>query len=386
MKKFASLRGGALLFLVFIWFVWFMTFTARSIFSPVLPLIEDEFLVSHAKAATIFTVSGIGYTLSLILSGTFANVFGPRKSILLATIVTGITLVLFSFVRVFEFYYALGFVLGLSLGVYMPSVIPLITEYYEERLWGKAIAIHGSAPSVSVFLTPFIALSILAFFPWRAAFVIPGLVFLLCAFIFYFVADEVTLGKEKNYFIGSLLRNRTIWLMGIVWIFAAGANIGLYFVIPLYLVKELSLDMDYANTIFGMSRLGGAILTIIAGFFVDRFSLKRVCFLLVLATGIFTMLLALSSARWIPVFLFLQACISPTVFPVGYVAVAKMFSEEQRGPATGFVLTISMIGTGLVPYFLGLSGDLWSFRLGICLLGILTALSSGLFYVLKDLP
>jgi len=196
----------------------------------------------------------------------------------------------------------------------------------------------------------------------------------------------VTLGKEKNYFLGTLFRNRTIWLMGIVWIFAAGANIGLYFVIPLYLVKELSLDMDYANSIFGMSRLGGAILTIVAGFFVDRFSLKRACFVLVFATGIFTVLLALSSARWMPVFLFLQACISPTVFPVGYVAVAKMFSQEQRGQATGFVITIGMIGTGLVPYFLGLCGDYWSFRLGIFVLGVLTALSSGLFYALKELP
>lgn len=385
MKKFGSLRGKAFLFLVFIWFVWFMTFTARSILSPVLPLIEDEFVVSHAKATSIFTVNGIGYTLSLFLSGTFASLLGPRKSILLATVVSGVALLLFPLVRIFEFYYVLAFVLGMSLGVYMPSVIPLITDYYEERLWSNAIAIHGSAPSVSIFLTPFVAVAILAFFPWRAVFILPGLVFLVCAVIFYFVTDDVTLGKEKNYFLGSLFRQRPIWAMGIVWIFAAGANIGLYFVIPLFLVKELSLDMDYANTIFGLSRLGGAILTIVAGFFVDRFSLKRACFVLVLATGILTMLLGVSGARWVPVSLFLQACISPTVFPVGYVAVAKMFSKEQRGQATGFVITIGMIGTGLVPYLLGLSGDYWSFRVGIFVLGILTALSSGLFYTLKEL-
>jgi MFS family permease len=362
-----------------------MTFTARSILSPVLPLIEDEFVVSHAKATSIFTVNGIGYTLSLFLSGTFASLLGPRKSILLATVVSGVALLLFPLVRIFEFYYVLAFVLGMSLGVYMPSVIPLITDYYEEHLWSNAIAIHGSAPSVSIFLTPFVAVAILAFFPWRAVFILPGLVFLVCAVIFYFVTDDVTLGKEKNYFLGSLFRQRPIWAMGIVWIFAAGANIGLYFVIPLFLVKELSLDMDYANTIFGLSRLGGAILTIVAGFFVDRFSLKRACFVLVLATGILTMLLGVSGARWVPVSLFLQACISPTVFPVGYVAVAKMFGKEQRGQATGFVITIGMIGTGLVPYLLGLSGDYWSFRVGIFVLGILTALSSGLFYTLKEL-
>jgi MFS family permease len=70
---------------------------------------------------------------------------------------------------------------------------------------------------------------------------------------------------------------------------------------------------------------------------------------------------------------------------VQYVAVAKLFDQEQRGQATGFVITIGMIGTGLAPYFLGLSGDLASFRLGIFLLGILTTLSSGLLYFLKEL-
>ena len=385
MKRFDSLRGRALLLLTFLWFVWFMTFTARAMFAPVLPLIEDEFVVSHARAASIFTVSGIGYALAVFFSGTFARLLGPRKAILFATIVSGFTLLLIPFVRVFELFYVLGFILGVSLGAYIPSAIPLITAYYEEGVWGRAIAAHGSAPSVAVFLTPFIALAVLSFFSWRAVFVLPGLSFLLCAVIFFFITGDATLGKGKQLFLGDLLRSKAIWIMGIISMFSAGANIGLYYIIPLYLVKELSLPVDYANSIFGISRLGGAIVTIVAGFLVDRFSLKRTSFVLVLTTGILTILLTLSGPRWIALFLFLQASISPAFFPVGYVAVAKMFSQEQRGQATGFVITIGMIGTGLVPYFLGLSGDLASFRLGIFLLGILTALSSGLLYFLKEL-
>ena len=384
-KKFDALRGRALLFLLFLWFVWFMTFTSRAMFSPILPIMEDEFAVNHARAASILTVTGIGYALSVFFSGTFTGLLGHRKSILVALSISGVTLLLIPLVRVFELFYVLGFVLGVSLGVYIPSVIPLITAYYEEGLWGKAIATHGSAPSVSVFLTPFIVLLILSFFPWRAVFVFPGLAFLACALTFYFATDEVTLGKEKNYFLGRLLKSKAIWIMGIIGMFSAGANIGLYFIIPLYLVKELNLSIDYANSIFGISRLGGAIVTIVGGFLVDRFSLKRTSFLLVLTTGILTILLALSEPRWIALFLFLQASVSPAFFPVQYVAVAKLFDQEQRGQATGFVITIGMIGVGLAPYFLGLSGDLASFRLGIFLLGILTALSSGLLYFLKEL-
>jgi MFS family permease len=385
-KKFDSLRGNGLLLLLFLWFVWFMTFTARAIFSPVLPLIEDEFLVSHAKAASIFTVTGLGYAVSVFFSGTFARLFGPRKSILLATIVNGFLLLLIPFVRHFELFYVLGFVLGVSLGAYIPAAIPLITAYYEEGLWGKAIATHGTAPSIAVFLTPFIALAMLSFFAsWRAVFVVPGLSFLVCAVIFFFITGDARLEKGKEFFLADLLRSKVVLIMGTISLFSAGANIGLYYIVPLFLVKELNLPVDYANSIFGISRLGGAVVTIIAGLLVDRFSLKRASFLLVSATGILTILITVGGPRWIALFLFLQASLSPAFFPVGYVAVAKSFDQEHRGQAMGFVITIGMIGTGLVPYFLGLSGDLASFRLGIALLGILTALSSGLLFFLKEL-
>ena len=63
--------------------------------------------------------------------------------------------------------------------------------------------------------------------------------------------------------------------MGIIWVFPAGACLGVYFVVPLYLTKELSLDIAYANKIFGISRIGGVFVAIMAGFIVDRFGVKK---------------------------------------------------------------------------------------------------------------
>jgi hypothetical protein len=42
-------------------------------------------------------------------------------------------------------------------------------------------------------------------------------------------------------------------------------------------------------------------------------------------------------------------------------------------------------GGGIIPYLLGVSGDTISFRLGITILGISTALSSRLIFNLKEL-
>jgi len=62
-----------------------------------------------------------------------------------------------------------------------------------------------------------------------------------------------------------------------------------------------------------------------------------------------------------------------------------MFERETRGQAVGLIVTLGVIGTAVIPYFLGLSGDLVSFRLGFLLLGIVTVLSSGLLYFVKEL-
>jgi hypothetical protein len=44
-----------------------------------------------------------------------------------------------------------------------------------------------------------------------------------------------------------------------------------------------------------------------------------------------------------------------------------------------------VVGSGIVPWLLGVSGDLYSFRLGIIILGLLTTAASTLILRLKEL-
>jgi MFS family permease len=144
------------------------------------------------------------------------------------------------------------------------------------------------------------------------------------------------------------------------------------------------LSVEYANTIFGISRIGGAAVGIVAGFLVDRFKARGMAIFLVFSTGVFTALISVNDLRWMQIFLFLQATLAAGFFPISLVSISRMFDRESRGQAVGFVVTLGVIGNAIIPYLLGLSGDLVSFRLGFLLLGILTALSSGLLYLVKD--
>jgi NNP family nitrate/nitrite transporter-like MFS transporter len=244
------------------WFMWFLNFTTRSIFSPVLPIVEDEFGITHARATSIFLFSSLGYAPTVFFSSVYARVLGHRKVIVISLLILGLASLAVPFVRVFNLFYAVAFVIGFAGGMYIPSVIPLLTEYYEERNWGKVIAVHDSAGQVSIAATPFVALLILMFFPWRAIFAVLGIGLWCSAALFYLMSTEVHVAGSHRYFQPGLLKNKPLWAIGIAWMCMAGSTMGTYHVVPLYLTKELGMSVGTANAVFGMSRIGGAIVGI----------------------------------------------------------------------------------------------------------------------------
>ncbi len=386
MRHHADLRGRGLLFLLFLWFVWFVNMGVRIIFAPVLPLIEDEFLVSHARASSIFIFMSIGYSLSTFLSGFYAGRFGYKRSIAFSLGLSAALCLLMPFIKAFSFLYLFGLVFGVSIGVYVPAAIPLITEYFADKHWGKAIAMHDSGAPISIFCTPFIVLLLLHFVSWRGIFPVFGAVLLVNLITFWLTTDEVRVARPGQTMFGSLIKSGSLWIMVALFVFGAGANLGVYSIIPLYLTKELSLSVGYANTLLGISRFGGIFVALAAGFIVDRLNLKRALWFILFATGILTFLLGLAPVGFVGPLLFLQAIAVTGFFPLAFVAIARIFDRETRSMATGLIMTLSMIsGAGLMPYLLGLSGDLLSFRFGITVLGILVSLSSMLTLALKRL-
>ncbi|OPY73359.1 MAG: putative transporter [Syntrophorhabdus sp. PtaU1.Bin058] len=386
MAKYTDLRGKAFLFLMCLWFLWFINFNIRIIFSPILPIVEDEFVVNHARASGIFVFLSVGYSLSVMICGLFSGTFGYKRSIFFSMLFLSLISFLIPVVRTFWLLYAFGFFIGLAVGFYLPSAMPLMTEYYSENNWGKVIAIHDTGASISIFSTPLIALFLLRFFSWRGIFVALAFVFLAAAIVFFFSCSEIKINSPPKVVYRGLIRTRSLWLTSLIWVFGVGGNMGLYSVIPLYLTKELGLALDYANTVLGISRLGSIGVSILCGFLIDRFNLRMVMFLVLLITGIMTVLMGLVPVGYIGIILFLQAFCVTAFFPVGLVAIARTFNREMRSLATGIIFALSIAsGAGLIPYLLGLSGDLYSFGRGITIFGILVALSSLAVFRLKEL-
>jgi NNP family nitrate/nitrite transporter-like MFS transporter len=123
--------------------------------------------------------------------------------------------------------------------------------------------------------------------------------------------------------------------MAILWILGMGANLGVYSVAPLYLTKELHLNIGYASTILGISRLGSVGVAIACGYLIDRFGLRRVMLLVLTIASVFTVLMTLAPVKYIGIVLFLQAAFVTGFFPVGLVADRQDIQPGDKKPCYG---------------------------------------------------
>jgi MFS family permease len=147
------------------------------------------------------------------------------------------------------------------------------------------------------------------------------------------------------------------------------------------------LQLELANTIFGVSRIGGLFATILIGFVLDRYAIKKILFIIIIVTGFSTIGVALAQVFWLLVgMLVIQATVSVAFFPSAIMAISKITRLDERSTFMGMILAIASIwGVGITPLGLGAVADAWNFQIGILILGVLSILSCVLMRGLKKL-
>jgi len=367
------------LLLSIFWGLWFFNFSTRIIPSPVLPLIEDELMLSHARAGGLFTFLYAGYAFSLLMVGSMAPKVGYKRCIICGFLCSSSALFIVQYTYSYWELALLFLLIGLGCGVYLPSIMPMITETFSREHWGKAIGIHDSAASLSILFMPLYISIGLNFFPWRRLLLFLCIASMVVVLLFWIFSMEPRREKVAGrYAATEVLKKKALWYMMPLWIVAAACCLGIYSIIPLFLVRERGLPLDLANTVFGISRLGGIVVSITAGFLVDRLGVLRMLFWTLFLTGLSTAGLAMARP-FNPLVgaLFFQATVALGFFPVGLATISKLTTSSERSMAMGVVISMGVIfGLGVAPYLLGTIADRVNFQTGILLLGILTTLSS----------
>ncbi|HET7007524.1 MAG TPA: MFS transporter [Candidatus Binatia bacterium] len=368
--------------------IFLLNFISRIIFSPLLPTIEKELEIGHGQAGFFFFLISAGYLSGLLSSGFLSSRSSHRLTILVSGTSVGAALLLLSASSSLGTMRAGLFALGLAAGLYMPSAIATITALVDQRHWGKAIAIHELAPNLAFFTGPFVAELFLKHSTWRAALAVLGITSVLITLAYYRCGKGGRFAGESpgsNAF-GALVRTPAFWIMLLLFGMGVSSTVGIYAMLPLYLVSDRQINATWANTVTALSRSYGPVFGILGGWASDRLGPKRTMVVSLIVTGLLTLLLGTVTDDWISPVVIVQPALAVWFFPAGFAALAVIAPPQARNLAVGFTIPFGfLIGGGAIPTFIGVMGDAKMFALGFTITGLLIA-AAGVLAISLKLP
>ena len=191
---------------------------------PLIPLIIDEFKVSHAEAGLLMSLVLIPGIFLSLPSGLLLSRYGVRKVGLLSLIAVVLGSLITATASSFLIVLAGRLILGIGGTFAITATSVIIAQWFPRKDLGKAMGIFAVNMPLSV-IVAFPTASILGLtYGWRFPFYV-GLVIGVAAVVsFAVVIKEGPFAQQKaRWTMGEALRNFEIWKVGLIWMFFQAA-------------------------------------------------------------------------------------------------------------------------------------------------------------------
>jgi NNP family nitrate/nitrite transporter-like MFS transporter len=365
--------------LSFLTAIFYLNFVSRIILGPFLPVIEHELGLGHGGAGALFLFVQIGYAVGLLGSGFVSWRFTHRYTIVTSAIAVGISMIGLSFagsLGAMRFWLVLS---GAGAGLYLPSGVATITHLVHDAHWGKALAFHELAPNLAFITAPLLAEALLATISWRGVLVVVGSVAMLLGGCFAVSRQGGSGRGEPPRFqtVSGLLHNPSVWAMMLIFAAGVGSSLGVYSMLPLFLVSAIGMTLRSANGITGLSRVACLAVSFFSGWLTDRMGHRHALTVALVTTGSLNLCLGLFSGPTLtPVFVFLQGAAAVLFFPPAFAAVSRLVPAQMRNLAVALTTAVGVfLGGGGVPALVGYLAEVSSFHVGFAVVGALATLS-----------
>ncbi len=378
MKKVKGERKNSYTVLLVCCLCLFLNMAYRAILPAVLPLIEEEFHMSHAVAGSLFTYINLPYAVMLFLGGMLSFRFGTKRLAFISIILFSVFTFFIGFSRnAFELRIAL-IMFGMGLGFYYPNVMSLLSSWFPREKRGRILGVYLASGIVGNITSPVVVGEILKTFQWRIPyrlFAFPGII---SSLLFWRYVDEPPKSREsKDTKLSDILRDPT--LLSLFPYYAAGVAIyiGTFSMIPLFLVEEFHLDVSLVAAIMGLSQSAGLIGSPLGGFLSDKIGRRPVLISALTLSAVLTILFINLPLPWNLYTLLLHVLASSMLIPVSQSLVADKTPQDVRAGAMSLYSTLGiLVGAGLTPLAIGWIADVSTFKIaflfpvGLAVLGV----------------
>jgi NNP family nitrate/nitrite transporter-like MFS transporter len=356
----------------------------RALLSPLLVSIQQEFNFSNTVTTSLLVVRSVGLSISL-LANSFLAVHCKHKHIVTASVfLAGTSFTMLSMTTTY-LQLQLGLLLfGLSAGLYFPSGMATLSSLVDKKNLSKALSIHELAPNLSFISAPFIVELMLSFTDWRGTMQCVGVASMLLAVFFAFMGK----GGHGN---GAAPRFSTLKRLATkrnTLIFFVLVGIGLtletapYYVLPLFLVNQQHMTSAEANSLLAISRLATPFMALSAGYISSKTGARPLLLAGLFLSAICLALMATTQGTLLTTAIIEQPLFPAMLFPVIFKVFSDFFPAEEQSLVLAVTMPfVGIIGSGIMPNFLGYCGDVFSFQIGFAIFSILTVASMTVLFI-----
>lgn len=155
-------------------------FDAQAIAFVAAPIARD-LAIPISSFGGIFAAGTIGLSLGAFVLPPFADRYGRRYQIILATVIFGVFSLATAWAHSFALLAALRFLTGIGVGAAVPNVVPLISEYSPRRIRAMLVTAVTVAWPLGAVVGGALSAKLIPAFGWQSVFYVGGLLPILIA-------------------------------------------------------------------------------------------------------------------------------------------------------------------------------------------------------------
>lgn len=312
-----------------------------------------EDLMPYSVGAFLF------FGLGSIPSGRLGDLWGRRPMMILFFFGLGIASICVSFASTpWQLAIALA-LLGCAASIYHPVGIPMLVE--GEKRPGWAIGVNGLAGNLGLAAAAVVTGFFVKFFDWRTAFIVPGMISIVCGVLFaiYSPGNQLSPSRKKSgkasvphgMSVARLLVIMTVAATSASTVFNFSVNSN--YEMLSYQLSTILQDPAVLGILLGMVYVIASFTQLLVGKLLDRFPLRSLYQSIILLQFVF-IAAAAATDGW--VFYVLQVAFMAAIFgaiPFTDAMIVRFVDDSMRSRVTGMRLAVALAGSSTAVWLIG---------------------------------
>ena len=337
----------------------FLVFANLYFTQPLLPIFTKEFTISPVTASLSLSVTTFSLGLSLLFFGPLSDALGRKKIMLVTMVCVAAMTFLLASTPSFTAFLIYRFIEGFFIAGVPSIAIAYIGEEFSRRSLVTAIGVYISGTSIGGMGGRLICGFATDFFGWRNAFLVMGVISILCLVLFLFLLPKSRNFQASSFKPGKIIRDFSKHIRNPVLLYAYFiGGIGLFLFVGEYnfVTFHLSGAPFYLPTAFvGMlflTYLAGTLSSSLAGRWALRIPLS-LCMGMGLAGMALGMIITLIPNLWM---ILLGLLVNSFGFFMAHSTASAWVSRHAafaKASASSLYLLFYYIGGSLGSFYLG---------------------------------